>query len=711
METKEKAKSLLLKTLSVVMVTVMLFSVMSAGFSVGAYYDYYDFDYWYSSSYGGYIIEGYDGYDSELIIPEEINGSDVVGIEDEAFYEDEFTYVSIPDTVTFIGDSAFADCYYLERVDMSANIESSGNSAFSYCERLTSIELPSTLKSVGNWAFDGCDSLTTLVLPEGLTTIGWGAFYGVPAFRNLVLPNTVKTIGEYAFARCNNLYSVTIPDSTTMVYPTSFYGCKILNAINVSANNKYYKSVGGCLFSKDGTRLYTYPIAKTGAYYTVPSTVKTIEVGAFDSARNLVGIVVPWGVTTIGDGAFCDALKLTTVTLPASLSNLGSYCFSGSYNITAVNVNASNKYYKSVNGVLYSKDGATLIYYPEGKKDTSFTMPDTVKSFSFYNKNVTSVKISKSVTALSYNIFADCSKLTTVTIPKSVKSISNAFGGTNLKTINYDGTKADWEKVAKNDSKLASVKVNFKTFKATSLKLNKTKLSLKKGASATLVSKTTPAEAAGNTTYKSSNSKIASVSTTGKVTAKSLGKTKITATNSGKKASCTVSVTSASTSVLRKKSKSLKSLVKNIKGYKKAKWSTSNSKIATVSKTGTVKAKKAGTCKIYCKIGKTKYTITVKVVNPLSMKVVYCDDTSIYNELGIRFTNNSSKKINYVTFNIKQYDNRGNRLRSPYDYFYLNETIPANSSQTWEYWVNDDTKKAKISIKKVWFTDGSTWTP
>lgn len=144
------------------------------------------------------------------------------------------------------------------------------------------------------------------------------------------------------------------------------------------------------------------------------------------------------------------------------------------------------------------------------------------------------------------------------------------------------------------------------------------------------------------------------------------------------------------------------------------KWSSSNKKIATVSSKGVVKGKKKGTCyiKYTLKTGKV-IKCKVTVVNPVTCKVTYVDDTSIYNECGVKFTNHTNKKIVYMTLNISQRDGRGYRVKNYYDYdwFYVDDVLPANSSDEWEFWVSDAATRCTAYITKVWFADGTTWTP
>ena len=155
-------------------------------------------------------------------------------------------------------------------------------------------------------------------------------------------------------------------------------------------------------------------------------------------------------------------------------------------------------------------------------------------------------------------------------------------------------------------------------------------------------------------------------------------------------------------------SRSLKTVaVKN-----SVKWTSSNKKIATVNSKGEVRGKKNGTCTITCTLKNGKKLVAkVKVVNPVTASVTSVSEEYIYNHCYFKVSNNTNKRITYITFKIAQYDNRGKKLRSPYDYYYINENIYPYSNDSGYYWVNEDAKKCKISIVKVWFSDGSTWKP
>ena len=124
------------------------------------------------------------------------------------------SYVTIPDCVRSIGDSAFSECKSLAALNLPAGLTSIGNSAFSWCNSLETLNLPDGVKSIGDYAFFGCESLETLNLPAGLSSIGDYAFFGCRSLETLNLPDGVKSIGDSAFSFCYSLAALYIPQGT-----------------------------------------------------------------------------------------------------------------------------------------------------------------------------------------------------------------------------------------------------------------------------------------------------------------------------------------------------------------------------------------------------------------------------------------------------------------------------------------------------------------
>ena len=137
---------------------------------------------------------------------------------------DSASYI-IPNSVTVIGDMAFAGYYNLTSVTIPNSVTSIGDDAFGYTG-LTSITIPSSVMSIGEGAFYDCDDLTSVTILDGLMTIGKGAFIGT-GLTSITIPNSVTVIGETAFANCADLESITISENVTTIGGTAFYGCPL----------------------------------------------------------------------------------------------------------------------------------------------------------------------------------------------------------------------------------------------------------------------------------------------------------------------------------------------------------------------------------------------------------------------------------------------------------------------------------------------------
>ena len=293
---KHWSRKLLGIVLCVAMVIGMVPGVMMS--AAGA-----DDDYEYTTSGNNAEITKYKGEAGDVIIPNNLNGYTVTGIGKNAFSTDYgLKSITIPSSVTSIGDSAFYECCDLNSVTFKDNsqllsigpkafqdselqsitipdsVTSIGEFAFSACENLSSITFGqnSSLDSIGNYAFSN-SGLTSITIPDSVTSIGDNAFLWCDDLSILTIGenSALTSIGESAFEVCK-FTSVTIPATVTTIGDCAFLSCSGLTAINVNSKNKNYSSDDGVLFDHNKTKLICYPEGKTSNTYTIPATVTGI---------------------------------------------------------------------------------------------------------------------------------------------------------------------------------------------------------------------------------------------------------------------------------------------------------------------------------------------------------------------------------------------------------------------------------------------------
>ena len=227
------------------------------------------------------------------------------------------TSLTIPNSVTSIGNYAFYDCDSLTSLTIPNSVTSIGDYAFYDCNSLISLTIGNSVTSIGDYTFYGCNSLTSLTIPNSVTSIGDYAFCDCDSLTSLTIGNSVTSIGDWAFGDCNRLISLTIPNSVTSIGDWAFYYCNSLTSLTIGNS---VTSIGIAAF--------------VGCYslttLTIPNSVTTIGHIAFSNCLNLTSLTIGNSVTSIGDEAFCVSYGLTEINcLSATAPTLGENVFDG----------------------------------------------------------------------------------------------------------------------------------------------------------------------------------------------------------------------------------------------------------------------------------------------------------------------------------------------------------------------------------------------
>lgn len=189
---------------------------------------------------------GYLGTETKLTLPD---GLTEIG--KYALAQERFTEITVPDSVTLLGEGAFIGCAYLTTVTLGAGITVLPGSTFGGCRSLTSVTLPAGLTKIERMVFGYCQALTEITLPDSVTEIGRDAFSSCQSLASVRLGSGLGKIDDRAFADCTRLAEITIPASVKVIYEKAFSGCSSLTRVTFEKTEGW--TVGGAPF--DGATL------------------------------------------------------------------------------------------------------------------------------------------------------------------------------------------------------------------------------------------------------------------------------------------------------------------------------------------------------------------------------------------------------------------------------------------------------------------------
>ena len=376
----------------------------------------------------------------------------VTSICNSAFYCcSNLTNVSLPETITSIGDNAFTSCG-LTSLIIPESVESIGGSAFLNCQNITSLTIPANVKNIGIYAFSKCIDLRNVTILGNLQSLGDNAFSSCSNLKSVAISGNVEKIGNSAFSRCSQLESVTIPASVTSISVSAFEGCAKLTSagpFDSDCNFKFgwtdaipnYAAFPDSLTSvvlPEGIRsIGDYSFAGTAlTSIDLLESVENIGAGAFAGCNKLTSVTIPKGVKRINHETFLDCSSLTSVTILSEGTKV-DIAFSGCDKLKTAGPIGSGCNFQFAWTDMIPNNAFSCLY-----SLTDVILPESVKSigaFAFNGcRNLKNVTIPKQVENIGSAAFAGCNSLTSLQIPESVQVIGDsAFGSCyNLEKIN-----------------------------------------------------------------------------------------------------------------------------------------------------------------------------------------------------------------------------------------------------------------------------------
>lgn len=236
-----------------------------------------------------FIVTGFSGKPSDVVIPAQLYGAPVRGVAEQAFIQ----------------------CRYLQSVTIEEGVEYTGGAAFAFCRALAQASLPSTLDTAYS-TFAYCTALKTVTMAEGFAAVGDRDFYACSALESvngtaesaINLPSTLTAIEQNAFYGCSSLAGgLTVPAGVTEIEGTVFAACSGITSVRLLGE------------------------------------VTSIGYASFSGCSAMTEITLPDSVTSVGDGAFSYCTSLESIALPAGVGFLGASAFEGS-SVSSVSVPA-----------------------------------------------------------------------------------------------------------------------------------------------------------------------------------------------------------------------------------------------------------------------------------------------------------------------------------------------------------------------------------
>lgn len=444
-------------------------------------------DAWFATTLNGWITSPHDLYVNSQLVTSVTIPSSITKLDKHLFYVTSLKSVTIPNTLTEIGNSAFAACSKLSTVNLGSGLKTISNYAFYGCEALTSITFPTSLKTISVGAFSDCSGLTSLTIPESLEvlesafsgcfnikTLVWNAKNfttngGIPTenitkvtlgnnvqtipdnfllhsqISTISFPSTVKTIGTLAFNNCANLTSVSIPNGC-YVKSYAFSSCPSLQSVTIPATITCETDIFN---NTTGIKKLTWNANGVSSQFVPTVNIEQVTIGSgvtelpqyFLQNAKITSLSLPSSLTTIGNYAFQGCSGLSSLSLPSNLATIGSYAFQNCNGITSLTIpenltSIGSNAFSGCNNITQLTWNAINLTTNGGittSNITKVTIGNKVQNIPEYfvsSSKITSVSIPSSITTIGECAFVGCKGLTSLNIPDNVTTIGqSAFNG------------------------------------------------------------------------------------------------------------------------------------------------------------------------------------------------------------------------------------------------------------------------------------------
>lgn len=372
-----------------------------------------------------------------------------------------------------IAPYAFSGSVNLKTVVFNS-VETIGEYAFEKCQGITSLTIGDKVKTIGVGAFTDCQSLQAIIMPTNVTSVGQQAFNGMPAgVRCQVSWTTPPSIPANTFSNFETLGEgqvpgiLFVPKGAKSAYQNAT-GWKFFTIVYEGSMSDYdatlitfadpnVKQLAVANWDTNGDNQLSYDeaaaVKSIGAVFSETPITTFNELKYFTSLTEvsnnafkntgLTAITMPEGITRIGnsafqgtaiskwntlpglkeigDSAFAYNTGFTALTISANIIKLGTGAFKGCPKLTSIGVQTNNPYYSAVNGILYNKDGTTIMQFPAAKTvNGDFVIGSEVTTIGedafLFAKNLKSVTIPVTVTSIKKNAFRGCTALDSVTV-------------------------------------------------------------------------------------------------------------------------------------------------------------------------------------------------------------------------------------------------------------------------------------------------------